>query len=961
MTMTLGMMIGPLIMLTAASYAPEMPLLPLGMGIALLALAFVLIMVLTPNAAKALELRAESVDPGHRRALMSLLSGVKSMEPMWKPWNRSRLALVLSCFIAEMCIVGQGTLFVPYTYRRFGWTSEEDGLFQSVAFFAKMLVMIAFLPFAHKGKDRWQSQSQSQHQSQLRSGDPELDESENAALGVATRSRRAIDFDTVAWTARYPMEAWLVQIGLLSFLITYALFSVATVGWLYAFVPSIHHEHVSWVPYPAGTVEAMGILSMPAMRSLLTQTVPASLVGTVLATISVMRSLAFILAPILFTAVYATTVGVAIPKFPSQGNSCCRVACTWPAHQHILDNICHSEQRKEPGHITSAMARNDTQIKVGSYAVSSSSSTEPGSSAAISSSTVVQADGPHKREFLSASAMSATSATAISADAPHAAISSKPSTIYEEDTRPLLYDDANIPALPPTGDIAVASRTVLIDNSRLVNMSMSIVFTIAVAFSMIMAPQQQFVLRIVCREAAESLGSDGGWEPVVPKVGTLALGAAKHGSSIDPICQRPDVQRVIVATTTMLSLVLAIPAMFATSLYGQLSDNPRIALFAMMTDLIPTPNRTFFFVIIEMTMMIGMMCGPLIMSTAVSYAPESPLLPIGMGIALMALAFALILIMVPGASKAQELRAESVDPSHHRSPMLLWSAVKSMELMWKPWNWSRLALIIAFFLADMCSAGQGTMLVPYTYRRFGWTSKEDGLFQSVAFFVKVLVMIAFLPFAHKGKDRWRSPSQQQQEEPRSNDPESGESETTPLLASSRDRAAPSTSAWWYPRPWKSWTARYPMEAWLAQIGLLSYTITYVLFGVATVGWLYVAASSVDAIGILSMPAMRSLLTQTVPASLVGTVLATVSVTRSLAFILAPILFNAVYAATVGFADGAVYYMAAGLWTIALALALAVQRKDLVPRGPDAQLDSASVAAEMEAENMIAEVAPNAPH
>ncbi|KNE61156.1 hypothetical protein AMAG_06906 [Allomyces macrogynus ATCC 38327] len=597
--------------------------------------------------------------------------------------------------------------------------------------------------------------------------------------------------------------------------------------------------------------------------------------------------------------------------------------------------------------------------------------------------------------------------------APISSPSSKPSTGNQEGI-PLLHDATNVPASLPAGGAAVASRAIPLDNSHRVYMCLSIAFTVAVAFSMVMAPQQQFVLRLVCREATESLGLHGG-EPVVPGVGSLSLGAAKHGGTIDPICQRPDVQRVIVAITTMLSLTLAIPAMFATSLYGQLSDNPRIgrrpflllpvigyilclggifvvdrfrlsswflipgnlilglagdlstllmALFAMMTDFIPTPNRTFFFVLIEMTLMIGMMIGPMIMSTAVSYAPDMPLLPIGMGMALMALTFVLMLTLVPNASKAMELRVETVDPVQHRAPMSLWSVVKSMELMWMPWNRSRLALIISFFIVDVCIAGQGTLFVPYTYRRFGWTSKEDGLFQSVAFFAKVLVMIAFLPFAHKGKDRWRSapPQEQEQEQeqqPRPSDPETGESETTPLLAPSRDRAASSTSAW--SQPWKAWTARYPMEAWLAQIGLLSFIITYVLFGAATVGWLYAFASTIDAIGILSLPAMRSLLTQTVPASLVGTVLATISVTRSLAFILAPIVFNAVYAATVGAADGAVYYMGAGLWTIALALALAVQRKDLVPRGPGAQPESASVAAEMEAENMIEEVAPNAAH
>ncbi|KNE61158.1 hypothetical protein AMAG_06908 [Allomyces macrogynus ATCC 38327] len=107
--------------------------------------------------------------------------------------------------------------------------------------------------------------------------------------------------------------------------------------------------------------------------------------------------------------------------------------------------------------------------------------------------------------------------------------------------------------------------------------------------------------------------------------------------------------------------------------------------------------------------------------------------------------------------------------------------------------------------------------------------------------------------------------------------------------------------------------------------------------------------------------MRSLLTQKVPASLVRTVHAIVSVMHSLGLILAPILFNAVYAATVCVADSAVYFMGEGIWKIALALSLAGQRKDLVPHGPDAGPDSASVVAEMEAENMIEEIMTNVAH
>ncbi|KNE61160.1 hypothetical protein AMAG_06910 [Allomyces macrogynus ATCC 38327] len=308
------------------------------------------------------------------------------------------------------------------------------------------------------------------------------------------------------------------------------------------------------------------------------------------------------------------------------------------------------------------------------------------------------------------------------------------------------------------------------------------------------------------------------------------------------------------------------------------------------------------------------------MSAIVAHVPDMPLLPTSVGIGLMALAIVLTLILAPNASKARELRAEGGDHGQQRARMSLWSAIKAMDLMWKQWNRSRFAIVISFCIYDLCISGQATLSVPYAYRRFGWTSNEDGYFQAVAFFAEVLVMIAFLHYVHRAKNRWRSQlqsheqeqEQEQEQQPRSSDPESAESEMTPALSTSSDCATSSDSARGWLRPW---TARYPMEAWVAQVGFLTFAI----------------AQHFD---VLSTPSVRSLLTRTVPASLVGTLIATFSVTHSLAYILAPVVFNAVYATTVGIVDGAAYNMGAAMWAIALALSLAVQHKDLVARGPD---------------------------
>ncbi|KNE59487.1 hypothetical protein AMAG_03762 [Allomyces macrogynus ATCC 38327] len=634
------------------------------------------------------------------------------------------------------------------------------------------------------------------------------------------------------------------------------------------------------------------------------------------------------------------------------------------------------------------------------HSTKSRSSSTSSSSFSSSAAAAVAATGPHERM---------DSGTSAASGASLAFTGGKPTTLRHDDQDVLLDATTGSPAVPaaPAGDDAPHGRHRPSNNSRRVYTSMAVIFVMATASSIVTAPQQQFMLRLVCREATKAMGLHGDDQEHATSTG--------GGGAIDPICQQPDVQRVVAAMTTTLALTLSIPTMFATSIYGRFSDNPLIgrrpflvlpvlgyllcwtglfvvdhfqlssyflvpgnlllgfsgdyssflmAYFALMTDLIPAPKRTYFFVLIELSLLLGLMLGPLIMSTAVSLAPDMLMLPMGMGMVLMVVALVLIMTLTPGAAKVQELRVEPVRTDEQAESTPFWSAVKSMEVIWTPWNRTRLVMIVAFFLMDLSNSGQSTLFVPYTYRRYGWTSKEDGLFQSVTFLAKVLVVLAFLPVASRSKNRWqqqqqqpRSQSQdeeeQQHQQPMSADPEHRNSETTPLLAQ-RDRAATPAVSW--TRPWKVWSARYSMEARLTQAGIFMFAVTSVLYGSATAGWLYVAACPLESVSILSFPAMRSLLTQTVSASMIDTVLAAVSVVRSLAYILAPIVFNAVYAVSVGTVDGAVYFLGAALGTVAFAATLGVQRKDLVSRDAGAAApEPVSVAAEREAENVLDQV------
>ncbi|KAI9151003.1 hypothetical protein H9P43_009618 [Blastocladiella emersonii ATCC 22665] len=490
-------------------------------------------------------------------------------------------------------------------------------------------------------------------------------------------------------------------------------------------------------------------------------------------------------------------------------------------------------------------------------------------------------------------------------------------------------------AAPNDGERARLSR---------VYWNLAVPFFLAAAFAMLMAPQSQFVLRLICREhyaatPAGKVAGDGAEPPMA-------------------YCKQPDVQGQITQVSTALSLCSTIPTILVTSLYGRLSDNPRIgrkpflmlpivgeiisilclvliarfnlpstylvigyfavgwsggfpsflmAFFALTSELIPASKRTYFFTLTEGAMLSGLTVGPALMSLVVRLVPGDPVVVFLASAALFGVTLVLAQVLVDGGKSA---------PTHHHHPSAITTG--SFHDLYRPWNRTRMVVLATTFLSNAGIMAHMVAFVPYTYRRYGWTAEQDGVFQSLSFLWKVIAIAVLLPIAYRQRHLVAAPAAA---EPQTVvDEGEVDGETQPLLEAPKPSGTTAGA---------TASSDGTLERRVMVFGFAAYAVTFVLFAVATQGWMFLAASPLDAAGILAMPMQRSLATQTVPRQHVGLLLGILSAANSLANIVGPIAFTAIYSATVGQWDGAVYAAGAVCWAVAGVLALGVRREDLV--------------------------------
>jgi len=110
---------------------------------------------------------------------------------------------------------------------------------------------------------------------------------------------------------------------------------------------------------------------------------------------------------------------------------------------------------------------------------------------------------------------------------------------------------------------------------------------------------------------------------------------------------------------------------------------------------------------------------------------------------------------------------------------------------------------------------------------------------------------------------------------------------------------------------------------VAILGLLLEAVTMLIYSVATVGELFYLGGVTGAVGSLFFPAIRGIVSQSVSPEEVGKTMGTLATFESLAAVLAPVLFAAVYSRTLEVWPSAVFLVATALSVSAMALTITV--------------------------------------
>ncbi|KAI9220883.1 hypothetical protein BC828DRAFT_102679 [Blastocladiella britannica] len=196
-----------------------------------------------------------------------------------------------------------------------------------------------------------------------------------------------------------------------------------------------------------------------------------------------------------------------------------------------------------------------------------------------------------------------------------------------------------------------------------------------------------------------------------------------------------------------------------------------MALFAQLAASVKPSRRTFLFTLLELSLLGGSTLGPLLMAATMSARPDWPLLVVWIAVGVLLLTGAAVAWLIDGPPASTAAAAASVPsstslgeetstPLSDLEPRTLREkadgSIQSVKrwfgaftIIWSPWNRTRVLLVACGFLINVAVTAHSVAFIPYTYRKFGWTAKEDGYFQSVNLFCKFVTVVGFLPFAYR--------------------------------------------------------------------------------------------------------------------------------------------------------------------------------------------------------------------
>lgn len=199
-----------------------------------------------------------------------------------------------------------------------------------------------------------------------------------------------------------------------------------------------------------------------------------------------------------------------------------------------------------------------------------------------------------------------------------------------------------------------------------------------------------------------------------------------------------------------------------------------------------------------------------------------------------------------------------------------------------------LAVTDMIILGATMSSGQVTLL--YSEYMFNWGNFETSEFMSLVSLVRVFILLCLFPIINY-IFRVRPARKRRQE--------SGAIHETSAGADN-------------------------LDVWILRIAIVSDVVGVIGYIFARSEALFVASGVITAFGGMGSATIQSMVSKQVPAERVGSILGAIGLLHALARIVAPVIFNGLYAATVKTFPQAVFVVIGGLFTVVLVLSAMIR-------------------------------------
>ena len=193
-----------------------------------------------------------------------------------------------------------------------------------------------------------------------------------------------------------------------------------------------------------------------------------------------------------------------------------------------------------------------------------------------------------------------------------------------------------------------------------------------------------------------------------------------------------------------------------------------------------------------------------------------------------------------------------------------------------------------FFLAAVdtttfgVAMGAMTVILIYSEFMFGWGNYETNVFMSVVNICRLVVLLVFLPLINR------------------------------IL-----RGPPSSRI-------QNATGCDSIDLGIIRVAILFDVIGYVGYSTVRTGSLFMASGALASLGGLASPTLQSALTKHVPPDRTGQILGAMGLLHASARVLSPVIFNLIYAETVGKFTQTVFVCLAATWGLAFVFALCIR-------------------------------------